>query len=50
MGMSSDEIREYVQYFTGAFAVIGLVLAVVFGIAGVYIGKLILKRHFKDMD
>ena len=50
MGMSREEIREYVQYFTGAFAVIGLVSAIVFGIAGVYIGKLILKRHFKDVD
>ena len=50
MGMSLDEIREYVQYFTGAFAVIGLVSAVIFGIVGVYIGKHILKRHFKDME
>ena len=50
MGMSREEIHEYVQYFTGTFAVIGIVSAIVFGIAGVYIGKLILKRHFKDME
>ena len=50
MGMSREEILEYVKYFTGTFAVIGIVSAIVFGIAGVYIGKLILKRHFKDME
>ena len=50
MGMSREEINEYVKYFTGTFAVIGIVSAIVFGIAGVYIGKLILKRHFKDME
>ena len=50
MGMSREEILEYVHYFTGTFAVIGIVSAVIFGIAGVYIGKLILKRHFKDME
>ena len=50
MGMSREEINEYVKYFTGTFAVIGIVSAIVFGIAGIYIGKLILKRHFKDMD
>ena len=33
-----------------SIAVIGIVSAIVFGIAGVYIGKLILKRHFKDME
>ena len=48
MGMSREEILEYVKYFTGIFAVIGIVSAIVFGIAGVYIGKLILKRHFKE--
>ena len=48
MGMSREEILEYVKYFTGTFAVIGIVSAIVFGIAGVYIGKLILKRHFKE--
>ena len=50
MGMSREEILEYVHYFTGIFAVIGIVSAIIFGIAGVYIGKLILKRHFKDME
>ena len=49
MGMSREEILEYVYYFTGTFAVIGIVSAIIFGIAGIYIGKLILKRHFKDM-
>ena len=48
MGMSREEILEYVKYFTGTFAVIGIVSAIAFGIAGVYIGKLILKRHFKE--
>lgn len=50
MGMSEDEIMEYVQYFTGAFVVIGIVTAIVCGMIGVYVGKLILKRHFKDMN
>lgn len=50
MGISLEEMHEYVQYFTGAFAVIGIVSAIVFGIVGIYIGKLILKRHFKDME
>ena len=45
----TEDILEYVHYFTGTFAVIGIVSAIIFGIAGIYIGKLILKRHFKDM-
>ena len=47
--MSREEILEYVKYFTGTFAVIGIVSAIVFGIAGVYIGKLIL-RSGKTVD
>ena len=49
MGMSREVILEYVHYFTGTFAVIGIVSAIIFGIAGIYIGKLILKRHSKDI-
>lgn len=50
MGMSAEEIGHYVKYFTGWYVVLGVGAAVVCGMIGVYIGKAILKNHFKDMD
>lgn len=50
MGLGKDEIYSYVKYFTGGFAVLGVVSAIICGIIGVYIGKAILKKHFKNID
>ena len=50
MGVTEEEMYGYIRYLTGGFAVIGVVSAILCGIVGVYVGKLILKRHFKNMD
>ena len=49
-GRYGEEMYGYIRYLTGGFAVIGVVSAILCGIVGVYVGKLILKRHFKNMD
>lgn len=50
MGVSEEEMYGYAKYLTGGFAAIGVISAILFGIIGVYIGKLILKKHFKNMN
>ncbi|MDO4721130.1 MAG: MptD family putative ECF transporter S component [Peptostreptococcaceae bacterium] len=50
MGVSEEEMYGYAKYLTGGFAAIGVISAILFGIIGVYIGKLILKKHLKDMN
>ena len=50
MGVTEEEMYGYIRYLTGGFAVIGVVSAILCGIVGVYVGKLILRRHFKNID
>ena len=50
MGMGEEEIYSYVKYLTGGFAALGILSAIVCGIFGIYIGKAILKKHFRNMD
>lgn len=50
MGLSEEAIQEYVKYFTGGFVALGTAAALICGVLGVYVGKTLLKRHFKDMD
>lgn len=50
MGLGKDEIYAYVKFFTGGFAALGIVSAFICGVIGVYIGKVILKKHFKNID
>ena len=42
--------RQQKQYFTGGFVALGTAAALICGVLGVYVGKTLLKRHFKDMD
>lgn len=50
MGLGEDEIYAYAKYLTGGFATLGIVSAIICGVIGVYIGKGILKKHFKNID
>lgn len=50
MGLGEDEIYAYAKYLTGGFAILGVVSAIICGVIGVYIGKGILKKHFKNID
>lgn len=50
MGVGKDEMLGYAKYLTGGFAIVGVVSSILCGIIGVYIGKLILQRHFKNMN
>ena len=49
MGLGEEEIYGYVKYFTGGFAALGTISSIICGIIGVYIGKTILKKHFKNI-
>ena len=50
MGLGKDEIYAYAKYLTGGFAVLGVLSAIICGVIGVYIGKGILKKYFKNID
>lgn len=49
-GMDSATIEEFVRLSTGWFLVGSMFACFVAGIIGVYIGKIILKRHFKEIE
>lgn len=48
--MDSATIEEFVRLSTGWFLVGSMFACFVAGIIGVYIGKIILKRHFKEIE
>lgn len=48
-GMDAQTIEGFVRHSTGWFLVLGMTVSFTGGIVGVLLGKLILKKHFKDL-
>ena len=50
MGMDMQTIQHFVEHSTGVFLAAGMGIAFMGGFIGVYIGKRILKKHFKELS
>lgn len=50
MGMDMQTIQHFVEHSTGIFLAAGMGIAFMGGFIGVYIGKRILKKHFKELS
>lgn len=50
MGMDMQTIQRFVEHSTGVFLAAGMGIAFLGGFIGIYIGKRILKKHFKELN
>ena len=48
-GMDMERIQKFVEHSTGIFLVVGMGIAFLGGFIGIYIGKRILRKHFKEL-
>ena len=49
-GMDMERIERFVEHSTGAFLAAGMGIAFLGGVIGIYIGKRILQKHFKELN
>jgi energy-coupling factor transport system substrate-specific component len=49
-GMDAQTINNFVEHSTGWFLVISMGVSFLTAIIGVYVGRTILKKHFKEID
>ena len=49
MGMDMQTIQRFVEHSTGVFLAAGMGIAFMGGVIGIYIGRRILKKHFKEL-
>ena len=49
-GMDMERIQRFVEHSTGIFLASGMGIAFLGGFIGVYIGKRILRKHFKELN
>lgn len=47
-GQSAEAMNEYIRYTTGYWGVISSIIVFALAVIGVYIGHIILKKHFKE--
>ena len=48
-GMDMERIQKFVEHSTGVFLAAGMGIAFLGGFIGIYIGKRILRKHFKEL-
>ena len=49
-GMDMERIERFVEHSTGAFLAAGMGIAFLGGVIGIYIGRQILKKHFRELN
>ena len=49
-GMDMERIQKFVEHSTGIFLVVGMGIAFLGGVIGIYIGRQILKKHFRELN
>ena len=49
-GMDLERIQKFVEHSTGIFLAAGMGIAFLGGFIGIYIGKRILRKHFKELN
>ena len=49
-GMDMERIERFVEHSTGVFLAAGMGIAFLGGVIGIYIGRQILKKHFRELN